>query len=558
MRGRASLLSERRYRRLFLIAVFSISAVALAPLLIMTWANHRQYAEAFREEQTRPLVRFVANGKLSLESFLEARIAALDYILAARDRTELQRSETLNGILQDMQATFGGFVDLGVIDDTGIQVAYAGPFDLAGRDYREAPWFQEVISRGTFVSDVFLGLRGSPHFVIALFHEVEAGQGYVLRATIDTDFFNRLVRHLVPEPGGDVFLQTQEGILQTPSSSHGGILEAASIQPLPFSTQTEVLAVPGAEGRTEHIAYAPVEGSPFSLVIVSPSTATELGWASLRRNLLVFLGVSVVLILSVIIWGSTWAVKKAKEADLIRASALHRMEYQNKMAALGRLSAGVAHEINNPISIVSQNAGLLKDLFLMSERPPPKERVLSILDSVLGAAERCGGITHRLLGFAKHMQVQPETIDLGQLLVEVLGFLEKEAEYRAVRVETLFPDGSLTIVSDRGQLQQVFLNIINNAFAAVDEGGQIQIGMEDIAADSVAVWIQDDGVGIPQEHLSTIFDPFFSTKKGAGTGLGLSITYGIVQKLGGEVTVKSRVGEGSRFIVTLPKGSRER
>jgi two-component system NtrC family sensor kinase len=152
------------------------------------------------------------------------------------------------------------------------------------------------------------------------------------------------------------------------------------------------------------------------------------------------------------------------------------------------------------------------------------------------------------------MQVRAETIDLDLLLKEVLGFLEKEAAYRGLQVVLDFPPDPPTTVSDRGQLQQVFLNILNNAFAAVDDGGRIEIGIREVEPDSVAIWVEDNGVGIPQEHLSHIFDPFFSTKKGAGTGLGLSITYGIVQKLGGQISVNSKVGEGTRFTVTLPRG----
>jgi signal transduction histidine kinase len=250
-------------------------------------------------------------------------------------------------------------------------------------------------------------------------------------------------------------------------------------------------------------------------------------------------------------------VNRAREADLARATAYHRMEYENKMAALGRLSAGVAHEINNPVSIISEKAGLLKDLVLMSDTPPPKEKILDLLGSVLRSAERCGGITHRLLGFAKHMQVQTETIELDQLLVEVVGFLEREASYRDIKIEFDFPEDAPEIVSDRGQLQQVFLNIINNAFAAVEDGGRIQVGVIEEEPGSVSVWVQDDGVGIAEEHLTHIFDPFFTTKKGAGTGLGLSITYGIVQKLGGEISVQSELGVGTRFIVTLPVGQIE-
>lgn len=555
--GEESLLSDARYRRLLVAAVVSVSVVALAPLLIMTWVSYHQYEQAFREEQTRPMVRFVANGQQSLEGFLETRTAALNYVLMARTHEELRDPSTLEGILRNMQVSFGGFVDLGVIEGDGTQVSYSGPFELEGRNYSDFPWFREVTQKGTYVSDVFLGLRDSPHFVLAIYRETAVGQGFVLRATIDTEYINRLVRTLLHQPGGDVFLVNQDGILQTRSYTHGGILERALIPSLPLSTQTEVMQIGEGGGWPREVAYAPIDGSPFTLVLVSPEVAFGTGWPALRRNLLLFLSVSVLLIVGVVVWGSSWGVRRAQEADLLRAVTYHKMEYQNKMAALGRLSAGVAHEINNPISIITEKAGLLKDLIQMSETLPPRERMLDLLDSVLRSADRCGGITHRLLGFAKHMQVQTETIDLGQLLQELLGFLEKEAGYRDIRVELDFPEHPTTITSDRGQLQQVFLNIINNAFAAVDDGGRIQLGIIEAESDSVSVWIQDDGVGIPEEHLDRIFDPFFSTKGGSGTGLGLSITYGIVQKLGGEVSVQSSVGIGTRFIVTLPKGKTE-
>jgi two-component system NtrC family sensor kinase len=139
----------------------------------------------------------------------------------------------------------------------------------------------------------------------------------------------------------------------------------------------------------------------------------------------------------------------------------------------------------------------------------------------------------------------------------VLSFLDKEASYRNLEITFDFPETPPRVVSDRGQLQQVFLNIINNAFAAVEDHGHIGIGIHEVGGNRVAVSISDDGMGIAEEHLPHIFDPFFTTKKGAGTGLGLSITYGIVQKLGGDIDVKSQVGKGTRFTVTLPTGRKE-
>ncbi len=547
------LISDGRYRRILVTALLAVSVVAVVPLLIMTGVNYYQYRQAFRSEVARPMAGFVTNGKQALEAFLTERLAALELVVRECTFDELRDPDRLRGLLGNMKQSFGGFVDLGLLDERGLQVAYAGPFELEGRSYEEYPWYVEATQHGQYVSDVFLGYRNAPHFVVAVQHERDNGRAFVLRATIDSELINRLVRSLGSRPSLDAFLLNQEGLLQSPSRRYGAALEPAPLPPLAAGPQTEQVELSDQRGDALIVSYALIQDSPFTLVLVSPQGELLSGWVGLRRNLLIFLAASIVLILTVVTIGTTKMVARYREADMMRAAAYHKMEYTNKMAALGRLSAGVAHEINNPVSIISEKAGLLKDLLLMSKEMPPKEKLVELVDSVLRSAERCGGITHRLLGFAKHMEVQRDSIELDQLLIEVLGFLEKEAAYRNIQVDFAFPEEPPRVVSDRGQLQQVFLNIINNAFAAVEDHGRIEIGIREAGEDGLAVWISDNGVGIQEEHLSRIFDPFFTTKKGGGTGLGLSITYGIVQKLGGDITVQSKVGEGTRFTVTLPK-----
>jgi two-component system NtrC family sensor kinase len=549
-----SLISQGRYRRLMLTVLLAVSVVAVAPLLIMTGVNYYQYRQAFRSEVSRPMVGLATSGKQGLESFLDERLSALELVVRECTYEELQDPVRLGRLLVNMKQAFGGFVDFGVLDDKGVQITYAGPYELEGRSYESAPWYREVAQHGTYVSDVFMGYRNAPHFVVAVEHDTDTGHFFVLRATIDSEPINRLIGSLGTETSADAFLLNQGGILQTPSRRYGAALDSAPLPRLPSSSQAALSETADGLGDQVIVSYAQIEHSPFTLVLVSPQGELLAGWLTLRRNLLIFLAVSVVLILAVVSVGTRHMVNRYREADMLRAAAYHKMEYTNKMAALGRLSAGVAHEINNPISIINEKAGLLKDLLLMSKEMPPRERLTELVDSVLRSADRCGNITHRLLGFAKHMEVRRETIDLDSLLIEVLGFLEKEAAYRNIKVDFAFPETPPRIVSDRGQLQQVFLNIINNAFAAVDDHGRIEIGVHEVEGDRLAVWIADDGVGIAEEHLAHIFDPFFTTKKGAGTGLGLSITYGIVQKLGGEIDVQSKVGEGTRFTVTLPKG----
>jgi two-component system NtrC family sensor kinase len=195
---------------------------------------------------------------------------------------------------------------------------------------------------------------------------------------------------------------------------------------------------------------------------------------------------------------------------------------------------------------------MIKDVLSVSNEFPMSDKVNRGVNSILKNVERCSRITHRLLGFAKRMETKIEPIDLAELLREVMGFLEKEALHRNIKLNLEAPENLAGINSDRGQLQQVFLNIMNNALDAVQGGGRIDIMVQPQSSDKIDVVIKDTGRGISREDLERIFEPFFTTKKEHGTGLGLSITYGIVQKLGGQIKVKSKLGEGTTFTVTLP------
>ena len=544
--------SESYYSRLLSFSVLSVSLVAIIPLVVMTAVNYYQYQEAFHAESLRPIARFTTIAKLSLEAFLSERVSALDLVSRTQSAVDLRDPQKLNALLARMKRAFGGFIDLGLVDATGKQVSYAGPYDLQGKDYTGQDWFHEVGLRGVHISDVFLGHRHLPHFVIAVSFDTDTAAGFVLRATIDTDNIVRQISALTMHPSNDAFLVSREGILQTPSRFYGKALETCPLPMPPVSTQAEVLETLDEEGTPLVIGYAFIERSPFVLMLLRRPGSLQLGWLSLRRDLVVFLAISIILILAVVFGGSKYMVNRTRQADMRRAVVYHEMEYTNKMAAIGRLAAGVAHEINNPLAIIGEKAGLHKDLLTFSDELPPKERMLELVDAVLESVERCGAITHRLLGFAKHMDTQREGIDLEALLKGVLGFLEKEAGYRNLQVTFHIEEDVPAIESDRGQLQQVFLNIVNNAFAAVDDGGSIRISISTAGRDKVVVSVDDNGTGIAKEDLEHIFEPFFSTKKGAGTGLGLSITYGIVQKLGGQIKVSSTPGVGTNFTVTLP------
>lgn len=151
------------------------------------------------------------------------------------------------------------------------------------------------------------------------------------------------------------------------------------------------------------------------------------------------------------------------------------------------------------------------------------------------------------------MEPHIENLDINDVIRETVGFVEKEAGYRNLDLRLQLADNLAAIPSDRGQLQQVFLNLLSNAFAAVQDGGVVTICTCD-NGETVSVSVQDNGCGMSEETLRRFCEPFFSTKqKGHGTGLGMFITYGIIKRLGGQIEAKSKEGQGTTITVHLPK-----
>jgi len=199
----------------------------------------------------------------------------------------------------------------------------------------------------------------------------------------------------------------------------------------------------------------------------------------------------------------------------------------------------------------------MADLLEREPESPLGDRFSGLTGSIAAAVDRCRTITHRLLGFAKRMEVEIRDVAVNEVIGEVLGFLEKEALHRNVTVRLDLAEDLATIASDHGQLQQVFLNILNNAFAAIDEGGRVSVRTRNVEDVGISVEVSDDGTGMSEEIRHRVFEPFFTTKSEHGTGLGLSVTYGIVSKLGGDIRVQSEPGRGTTFVVTLPRNSRK-
>ncbi|MBW1997464.1 MAG: two-component sensor histidine kinase [Deltaproteobacteria bacterium] len=547
------------FRRIWVMTVILTTVVVLAPLLFMGLVDYRLSKKAIESEILFRTARLVSNTGRTITYFLAERRAALSFVVHENSFEELIDHARLASILENLKKAFGGFVDLGVIDPLGNQRSYVGPYDLEGKDYGGQEWYREVLSRGVYLSEVFLGYRAIPHLVISVKRKLPNGLFYVVRATLDTEKFNELLSGLEMAGKGDAFLINRQGILQTPSLYHGGVLERLSVPVPEYSPRTRVYQTTSPKGALLIVGYRYIPNSPFILMVIKQKKDLMRPWQKTLIQLTWFLGASIFAILVLILGGTTYLVNRIYLADQRRLMALHEVEYASKMASIGRLAAGVAHEINNPLAIINEKAGLLKDLLELEKGQFKAEKLMGLVDSILEAVDRCGRITKRLLSFARHMEVSIENVNLGQLIHEVLGFLMKEAEYRSIHVSVEVPPHLPEIKSDRGKLQEIFLNLFNNAFTAMSDGGHLDVKVSPLRDGFISVTVADDGCGIPEQDLKHIFEPFFSTRtKRGGTGLGLSITYGLVQEIGGKISVDSEVGKGTTFTVILPSRMKEK
>jgi two-component system NtrC family sensor kinase len=225
-----------------------------------------------------------------------------------------------------------------------------------------------------------------------------------------------------------------------------------------------------------------------------------------------------------------------------------RLVQKEKLASVGQLAAGVAHEINNPLGTV-----LLYSDILHKETPEDNKQQKEDLSMIIRETTRCKVIVNDLLNFSRQNEVLAQEIDLNGLLQELAEEMSRQDLYQQVDLVTDLDPELSPIQADPLQLRQVFLNLMNNAAEAMPDGGRLIVRTKKgPPAGCVSVQVQDTGAGISEENMKELFTPFFTTKPiGKGTGLGLAITYGIVKTHQGQISVRSEVGEGTTFNVTL-------
>ena len=248
-------------------------------------------------------------------------------------------------------------------------------------------------------------------------------------------------------------------------------------------------------------------------------------------------------------WAGNLEAKVEERTAQVKAMQ-HQLIQTEKLAAIGKLAAGVAHEINNPLT------GILTNGSLMLEDLPPDDPRREDLKIIVDETMRCRKIVKGLLDFARQTKPQKQAVNVDQVINDVLNLVENQASFRNIELKTDLAPGLPPLMADQDQMRQVVLNIVLNAAEAMANGGTIRVTSRlDTKRRMVNVSIADTGPGIPEEIMDKLFEPFFTTKK-TGTGLGLAIAYGIVERHGGTISVDSKLGRGTTITFSMPVDGR--
>ncbi len=527
---------------------------SLIPLFALGFTIYYQFHVSYTAKILQNLRGLLENRRDAIDLFFDERISQISTVAYTHTLEQLKDEAYLEQLFRLVQSRSRSFVDLGVIDEEGNHVSYVGPYQLRGVNYRNEEWFQATMLRGVYISDVFMGFRKFPHFVIAVTRR-EAQRTWILRATIDTDIFEAMVKAAQVGRRGDAFVVNRQNVLQT--TSRFGQWRLGEILVPEFS------AFPGTrlestvmDGREVLVGSTWLRNKDWLLVVLE-NPEEELAPLLRARTLVlgVVLGGVFLIVLGTVFLARVMTDQLAR-ADRRRAVLDSNLVQSSKMAALGKLAAGIAHEVNNPLAVIKEKAGWIRDLLAEEDIASSKNfrEFEDAIKKIEYHVDRARKVTHRLLGFARRMEPVQESVDVNRVLEETVGFLENEARFRNIEIRKELLEDLPVIRSDSSQLQQVFLNILENAIDAVAKEGAITVRTSySPQLREVEVTVADTGPGIPKEMLGRIFDPFFTTKgTGEGTGLGLSVSYSIVEKLGGRITVESEEGRGAAFTIHLP------
>jgi len=541
-------------RKMILIVIF----VSFVPMLLVSGMVLNEFSKSYNEKLYAHLKETVHRHAQDIDSFLNERLNNLQFLLDSCDCPDFFSESVLQKKLFQLQQKYNGvFEDLGIINEEGVQEAYAGRFKLDKAQYSDAKWFNEAFKKPYYISDVFLGIRSKPHFIVTV-KRIYQGKYFLLRATINFEAFSSLAENLRIGKTGFAFILNREGKFQT--KPHYDMLPS-DISYMDFISAGKkakhgIFIGELTNPSYENIIYLAALLKNDDWILVYQQEKEEAFSDLIRTQIVaaIILMVGALLIVFLLSLLFHKLLNDLAGLDLEKKRMNEQIIEAGKLASVGQLAAGTAHEINNPVAIMVQEAGWVEDLLKEEEFQNGKnlEEIKRALKQIDSQGKRCKEITHKLLSFARKTDKEMESIQINEMVEEVVAISDKKA-YTGISINANLDKTIPLIHGSQTEIQQILFNLINNATDALEkDGGKINVTTR-LENEYILVVVEDNGPGIPKANFDRIFDPFFTTKPvGKGNGLGLSICFGIIKRMGGEINVHSTIGMGTRFDIRFP------
>jgi two-component system NtrC family sensor kinase len=558
-------MKQNPYAGLKKVILAGMILVPLIPFILVLGIGYYYFTTSLENNTIAAMGRIVYDHRQMIESFLMERKADLDFILNTRTFEDLRRPENLTQVFKNLQKGSHAFVDLGTFDENGLHVAYHGPYQLSGKVYDQAPWFKAVMKNGFYISDVFLGYREVPHFVIAV-AKINQGRQWIIRATIDTQIFNDLVKKVHIGKTGEAYLLDAEGVFQTERRSGGSLMRKDPDRPKYGPVHEGIKTFIESDAHGEPFLYATTWLKDGSWLLVVRQKKAD-AFKALRQASYLIVLISVLygaIIIAVAFFLTGHIIRRMERMDQEKDQLGEQLIRAGRLAEIGEMASGFAHEINNPLQIIKSEYALIEMIFAdLKEKGEIKEsedlaELEDSIDQIKLQVDRCADITQAILQFGRKGEPVAKDIDLRSFIPEVAGMVANKAGVHGIAIEQEISGQVSNLHGDPRHLQQVLVNLLNNAIDAViarhgSSGGLIRIESGPAGSGHVEIKIRDNGSGMSSENLKKVFTPFFTTKPvGKGTGLGLSVCYGIIDKMGGSMAVASQENVGTTFTIRLP------
>ncbi len=546
---------KKYFRELRTRLIIWLLAGFVVPYCALYAYFHLQYDYTLKKTSKLNLTVLAESQRNTVDLFLQERVVNLFNLFHCCEFRIFPSQEDMDAHLQNLRHVNSAFVDVGFLSSDGIHIGYAGPFPyLQDQDYSGENWFKTLMGqeRNYYISNISTGFRDKLHFTIAIRMMID-NQFFIMRSTMGTDTFNPFMKSAEHGREVECSLINKEGLYQFVSPHRGTLLEMSDYVP-EKTTGTGVDLVKKNGGATL-VAYTWLTETPWALIVRQPLSIVHSGMEKARTIIISSFIIIIIIFVGLICFFTTWITAKIQAIVEKKNELLFQLQHSSKLASIGKLTAEVAHEINNPLSIITSTSGVIRDMLdpeIDMDFSGPKS-IIAELETIDKAAFRAKNSTMYLLEIGHKHAPQLTLCNVNDILEEIMiGLKERQFQLDNIKVCRNYAPDIPEIMVDHDLITQVLLNLMNNAGDSIPGPGTITLATKH-DDEYVHISITDTGAGMDSKQLKEIFNPFYTTKeKGKGTGLGLSLSVDILNAMNGKIDAQSIKGTGSSFTVSLP------